>query len=96
MWWKDILDVHLQSYSKGHIDLLIKEGLGEGKCFLTGFYRHPKVEKRRASWKLMRCLSHSRDNRGYAGEILLKFYMAMRKKKSVIEVMLKCNCFMKL
>ncbi|KAL0451816.1 UNVERIFIED_CONTAM: hypothetical protein Slati_1159700 [Sesamum latifolium] len=48
----------LQSYSVHHIDAFIQvEGLPEGWRF-TGFYSHPEVAKRRATWNLLRQLSH--------------------------------------
>lgn len=41
--------MHLQSYSKGLIDVLVKEGIGEGIYFITSFYEHPKMEDKKAS-----------------------------------------------
>lgn len=30
MWWKGAMYVHLHSYSKRHIDVMVKEGIGKG------------------------------------------------------------------
>lgn len=43
------MDLHLRSYSKGHIDVMIKEEIEEERCFITGSYGHPRVEEKKAS-----------------------------------------------
>lgn len=37
MWWKGDLEVELQSVSKGHINVLVRTGMGEGASYITGF-----------------------------------------------------------
>lgn len=49
MLWRDELDVQLISYSTGHIDVWIAEGIVDEGCFLTGFYGHWSVSQRRHS-----------------------------------------------
>lgn len=50
MSWKDSLDVTLQSYSKGHIDVWIENSMSNVSCFLTGFYGHWSVQLCKNSW----------------------------------------------
>lgn len=57
LWWKE-LEVSLQSYSKGHIDVLVREGLGKVASYFTGFYGCPKRENKESSGQLLQCLNH--------------------------------------
>lgn len=55
LFWKDDSKLSIVSYSKGHIDAIIKEGSGDWR--FTGFYGNPKVEERKESWKLLERLN---------------------------------------
>lgn len=55
------LDVVLQSFSKCHIDILIKSVLSEDPCFLTVLFGNPRMEERGDSWQLIKRLSHWRN-----------------------------------
>lgn len=60
LWWKKSLDVYLQSYSKGYIDLLVREGLGGITAYIIGFYGYPELKNNGSSWQLLQHLSHGR------------------------------------
>lgn len=62
LWkWKDMVDVSLWNYSRGHIDVMVNFGIEEEACFITRFYGHPKVEIRKDSRQLLRCIRHRRE-----------------------------------
>lgn len=50
LWWKLEIDIELQSFSKRHVDVLVRKGLGEGACYIIGFYGNPRVEDREELW----------------------------------------------
>ncbi len=58
--WDDSVDVHVQSYSKHHIDSWVNSHSGEVWRF-TGFYGHPITTCRRYSWELLRRLKGMSD-----------------------------------
>lgn len=61
MLWREEMDVPLISYSTGHIDVWIEQGLVDGGCFFTGFYGHWSVSQRKHSWELLQRIgSHRR------------------------------------
>lgn len=57
--WKAEIDVHIMSYSVGHIDAIIKEH--DRNWRFTGVYGHPVTERRSESWTLIKRL-HSISN----------------------------------
>lgn len=54
IFWKDPIDISIQSYSDGHIDSLIQHL--DKKWRFTGFYGHPESYNRNQSWELLRRL----------------------------------------
>ena len=54
--WKEELEVSLQSYSVGHIDVLVKLSNGHipNSFFFIGFYGNPITNRRKESWTLLR------------------------------------------
>ena len=61
--WNEDWDVTLQSFSAGHIDVLVKIPRGDSHLmfFFTGFYGNPTTVLRRESWKLLQRIGHARD-----------------------------------
>ncbi|XP_075499960.1 uncharacterized protein LOC142538530 [Primulina tabacum] len=57
--WKESVDVHIKSYSMGHIDCVVKENDKEWR--FTGFYGHPDSSLRHQSWELLRKLQGMTD-----------------------------------
>ncbi|KAK7255485.1 hypothetical protein RIF29_28896 [Crotalaria pallida] len=54
--WKDSVEVSLQSYSTGHIDVkVLNQAVGDWR--FTGFYGNPVQSLRNQSWDLIRFLS---------------------------------------
>lgn len=52
LWRKEIM-VDLRSMSVHHIDVWVREGLGDVEWRFTGFYGWPEIQNRHLSWKLM-------------------------------------------
>lgn len=50
--WKEPVEVHIQSYSAGHIDCIIQNGSLLWR--FTGFYGNPVISLRYSSWQLLR------------------------------------------
>ena len=48
--WKPETNVHIQSFSRWHIDVVIDSGSRIGKWRLTGFYNNPDTGGRPESW----------------------------------------------
>lgn len=58
-FWKDQMDVELESYTKIHISLKIIQPDKSNKWILTGFYGNPLTAKRAESWRLLKALKPS-------------------------------------
>ncbi|KAA3467625.1 reverse transcriptase [Gossypium australe] len=56
--WKGDIVVTVKSYSKWHIDPLIREGNGKAEWRFTGFYRSPYLKDKNTVWGLLKGLSH--------------------------------------
>ena len=54
--WHEDWDVELQSYSTGHIDVLVRIPKSDSSFtfFFTGFYGNPIATLRKDSWQLLR------------------------------------------
>ena len=59
--WKDSMSVDVQAYSQNHIDAIVMKEDGNKKWRFTGFYGHPKTNKREESWRLLVNLSTRSD-----------------------------------
>ena len=55
LYWKNYIDVHVDTFSKNHIDSIINKG-GEDEWRFTGFYEEPISHKRFESWNKLRQL----------------------------------------
>ena len=53
--WRNSIDVHVDTFSKNHIDYIINKGREDEWCF-TGFYGEPVSHKRYESWNRLRQL----------------------------------------
>ncbi|CAM8877435.1 unnamed protein product [Rhodiola kirilowii] len=53
LWWKDSINVVVQSYSDYHIDVFVEE---EPPCRVTLFYGHPITNRRAETWNLLKLL----------------------------------------
>ena len=58
LYWKNSLDLHVESSSKNHIDSIINKGRGEAWRF-TGFYGEPATHRRSEAWNCLRLLNNS-------------------------------------
>ena len=58
LYWKNSLDLHVESSSKNHIDSIINKGRGEAWRF-TGFYGEPAMHRRSEAWNCLRLLNNS-------------------------------------
>ena len=56
LYWKNSIDVHVDSFSKYHIDSIINKGNDEAWRF-TGFYGEPATHKRIEAWNKLRLLN---------------------------------------
>lgn len=59
--WKGELTVVLKSFSKWHIDVMIKEKDAQEAWRFTGFYGSPYSNNKRTSWDLLRKLGQDQD-----------------------------------
>ncbi|KAA3458458.1 reverse transcriptase [Gossypium australe] len=77
MAWKKELDVNLKSFSKWHIDVLIKEDNVEEEWRYTGFYGSPYLKDKNSVWSLLKRLAQEIDYpwlvKGDFNEILYSF-----------------------
>ncbi|KAA3457985.1 reverse transcriptase [Gossypium australe] len=55
--WKSDIVVTLRSFSKWHIDVIVREGSIQQEWRFTGFYGSPYLKDRRFAWNLLRRLS---------------------------------------
>jgi len=55
------MKVDVQTYSPRHIDAIVTEEQGNKQWRFTGFYGHPKTNKREESWRLLEELSTRSD-----------------------------------
>ena len=56
LYWKNSMDVHIDSFSKYHIDSIINKGNEEAWRF-TGFYGEPATHLRIEAWNKLRLLN---------------------------------------
>ena len=56
LFWKNTVDLQVQTSSKNHIDAIVNKGV-DGAWRLTGFYGEPVTHKRIESWNLLRDLN---------------------------------------
>ena len=56
LYWKNSIDVWVDSFSKYHIDSIINKGSDEAWRF-TGFYGEPATHKRMEAWNKLRLLN---------------------------------------
>ncbi|XP_050259116.1 uncharacterized protein LOC126704130 [Quercus robur] len=60
LYWKNSFDVHVDSFSKYHIDSIINKGSDEAWRF-TGFYGEPATHKRIEAWNKLRLLNNKHE-----------------------------------
>ena len=60
LYWKNSFDVHVDSFSKYHIDSIINKGSDEAWRF-TGFYGELTIHKRIEAWNKLRLLNNKHD-----------------------------------
>ncbi|KAA3488997.1 reverse transcriptase [Gossypium australe] len=58
--WKEDLIVTLRSFSKNHIDAMVKEGNSDAEWRFTGFYGFPYDSNKNDSWNLLRKLEEDK------------------------------------
>lgn len=77
MAWKDDVVFTIKSYSKNHIDALVKESRVDREWRFTGFYGVPFVNDRNRTWNLLFHLGQTHNNSwllcGDFNEILFSF-----------------------
>ncbi|KAL4603668.1 hypothetical protein ACB092_10G140800 [Castanea dentata] len=56
--WDRGVDLEIKSYSKNHIDAVIKEQDNNFYWRITGFYGHPETHRRYESWQLLAFLNN--------------------------------------
>lgn len=75
--WKGDIAVTLRSFSKHHIDVMVKEGDDKEEWILTGFYGSLYVQDKSVSWDLLRKLGQDKNHPwlvcGDFNEILYSF-----------------------
>lgn len=54
--WKSNWSVKIYSYTRWHINAFVQEEEGGPTWLFTGFYGHPIIAKREASWELLKSL----------------------------------------
>ena len=57
MYWRNSIDVNVESFSKNHIDAIVNKGKEEAWRF-TGFYGEPVTHRRFESWDMLRQLNN--------------------------------------
>ena len=60
LYWKNSFDVHVDSFSKYHVDSIINKGSDEAWRF-TGFYGKLATHKRIEAWNKLRLLNNKHD-----------------------------------
>lgn len=75
--WKGDIAVTLRSFSKYHINVMVKEGDDKEEWRLTSFYGLPYVQDKSVSWDLLRKLGQDKNYPwlvcGYFNKILYSF-----------------------
>ena len=56
MFWRKEVNLEIKSYLKYHIDVVVTEEASGFKWRLTGFYGHPKTQRRKESWRFLNTL----------------------------------------
>ena len=57
LYWRNYLDLSIDTFSKNHIDVIIKKGKEDAWRF-TGFYGKPVTHKRFESWNMLHQLNN--------------------------------------
>ncbi|KAA3457895.1 reverse transcriptase [Gossypium australe] len=78
--WKGGIEVTLRSYSKWHIDVLIKEDSIQEEWRFTGFYGSPYDRDRNHVWNLLGRLSQDRDYPWFVAGDFNKIMYSFEKK----------------
>ncbi|MBA0620387.1 hypothetical protein Godav_006107 [Gossypium davidsonii] len=60
--WKRDTEISLQSYSRNHIDIMVKEDNDEAEWRFTGFYGSPYVNNSSATWNLLKKLGQDKSH----------------------------------
>ena len=71
LYWKNSIDVHVDSFSTYHIDSIINKGNDEAWRF-TSFYREPATHKRLEAWNKFDYSIQNTTSLGFALETLMK------------------------
>lgn len=59
IWWDDIMEFTINSYSLNHIQGEVRDQEEEGTWTLTGMYGFPEDNRKKDTWELLKNLSHS-------------------------------------
>lgn len=62
--WTGEVGVEIMNYSQQQIHTRIKSEKERRDCFLTGFYGHPKLGRKKETWNLLSILNHLLINLG--------------------------------
>lgn len=54
--WNNVNDAQVQSFTKWHVNLLVKDTQTINEWLLTGFYGHPDSSKRSSTLNLLKAL----------------------------------------
>ncbi|KAA3485548.1 reverse transcriptase [Gossypium australe] len=57
--WKPSMDINLKSFSKWHIDVMVKEDSSQTEWRFTGFYGTPYSRDQKQVWELLKSLSQN-------------------------------------
>lgn len=81
LFWKQEIDIQIQSYSKWHINAIFQDNYYHHFVLLTGFYGHPKTSKREYSWNLLRTVAPLNNQLGF---VLMTSIRLLANKKDVV------------
>ncbi|PPS08710.1 hypothetical protein GOBAR_AA11934 [Gossypium barbadense] len=82
LMWKERTNFSIQSYSKHHIDSVVKVENNKNMC-VTGFYGHANPNLRNSSWDILRRVGDSVREDWVVGGTLTLFLMMLRKRVAI-------------
>ncbi|PPD73001.1 hypothetical protein GOBAR_DD30103 [Gossypium barbadense] len=103
LMWKDELDVTIKSYSKHHIDSIVKLGCTK-TIRVMGYYGHANPSERNSSWNMLRSVGAAVKEEWVVGvsfgnhSLIMTpfFFICMGVNLSVIHVIIESDLGMKI
>ncbi|KAA3466249.1 reverse transcriptase [Gossypium australe] len=81
--WKPGMDITLKSFSKWHIDVMVKEDSSQAKWRFTGFYGTPYSRDQNQVWDLLKSLSQNGTGPWLVAEDFNEIMYSFKKKRGL-------------